>query len=130
MDIQTFVPERTCHLTSIYFVSPLSSNHTASSNDACWRETSHACEGRPGTPAPGFAPHWLTLRRDPLTMRRKARAQPTTPQRRGSLWRKVRGVYDRTRRMIAAKQEPDRQWRSPRAQRGRPSSQLWLFNAR
>lgn len=115
---------------NILFFPPLSSNLTALSNDACWRETSRACEGKPGTPAPGFAPRWLTLRTDPLTTRRGARAQPTTPQRRGSLWRKVRGVYGRMRRMTATKPEPDRQLRNLKTPRARPFSQLWLFNAR
>lgn len=107
-----------------------SSNLTASSSAACWRETSRGCEGRPATPAAGFDPRWPTPRTDPRTPRRRARARPTTPRRRGSLWKKARGAYGRTRRTTAAKPEPDRRPRKPRARRARPSSQLWLFNAR
>lgn len=110
-------------------VSP-SSNLTASSSVAWWRETSRGCEGRPGTPTPGFAPRWPTWKTDRLTPKRGARAPPTTPQRRGSLWRKARGAYGRMKRTTAAKQEPDRQLRRPRARRARSSSQLWLFHAR
>lgn len=79
---------------------------------------------------PGFAPRWPTPRTDTPMPRRGARARPTTPRRRGSLWRKARGAYGRTRRTTAAKPEPDRQLRRARARRARPSSQLWWFNAR
>lgn len=109
------------HWLFIWF--SLWSNPTVLSSDACWKETSQGCEGRPGTPAPGFAPPWLTQRTDRRMPRREARARRTTPRRRGSPWRRARGASVRTRRTTAARRRPGR-W--PR----RPSWPLWWFSAR